>query len=256
MVPWFCVAHTTLLFRTSSAARTICLAILSERTFLCHVVTSVNSGRAGTGLGASSSSSSSSEWTVEVDHKWADLLENCHFDDSRLVHQFDDTILNRIHLMVKYEKLDKGARKTVITRFLKRANDGRGLSNIGTEYIDRFACVLLNDRQVSRLCKQADLWPQVVTSRSRIASPSPLHWRLRKAICVPLLTFLKLWQQMAISFRRRVTSGDNSLGYGPKNHRHSGYFRLGNFLLGTQKMWKLWKLHADYPSPSFHVQLR
>jgi len=83
-----------------------------------------------------------------MDHKWADLLENCHFDDSRLVHQFDDTILNRIHLMVKYEKLDKGARKTVITRFLKRANDGRGLSNISTEYIDRFACVLLNGRQV------------------------------------------------------------------------------------------------------------
>jgi hypothetical protein len=83
------------------------------------------------------------------------LLENCHFDDSRLVHQFDDTI----HLMVKYEKLDKGARKTVITRFLKRANDGRGLSNIGTEYIDRFACVLLNGRQVSRLCERADLWP-------------------------------------------------------------------------------------------------
>jgi hypothetical protein len=59
---------------------------------------------------------------------------------------------------MKYEKLDKDTRKTVITRFLERINDGRGLSNIGTEYIDRFACVLLNCRQVSGLCERGDLW--------------------------------------------------------------------------------------------------
>jgi hypothetical protein len=60
--------------------------------------------------------------------------------------------------MMNYEKLDKDARKTVITRFLERTNDGQGLSNIGTEYTDRFACVLLNGRQVSCLCERADLW--------------------------------------------------------------------------------------------------
>ena len=80
------------------------------------------------------------------------------FLTTNLVHHFDEAILNRIHLMMNYEKLDKDARKTVITRFLERTNDGQGLSNIGTEYVDRFACVSLNGRQVSCLCERADIW--------------------------------------------------------------------------------------------------
>ena len=73
------------------------------------------------------------------------------FLTTNLVHQFDDAILNRIHLMMRYDKLEKETRKTIVSRFLETTNDGRGLSDIGTEYGDRFACVLLNSRQVSRL---------------------------------------------------------------------------------------------------------
>ena len=68
---------------------------------------------------------------------------------TNLVHQFDDAILNRVHLTMKYEKLKKAARETIITHFLESVNGGQGLSNVGTEYVGRFACVPLNGRQVS-----------------------------------------------------------------------------------------------------------
>ena len=71
------------------------------------------------------------------------------FLTTNLVHQFDDTILNRIYLMMSYNKLEKEARKTIITRFLQCVNNGQGLSEIGTGYVERFACVSLNGRQVS-----------------------------------------------------------------------------------------------------------
>jgi hypothetical protein len=96
------------------------------------------------------------ELTLERNRLVAVFLRKMEYFDgvlfltTNLVHQFDDAILNRIHLMMKYEKLDKDTRKTVITRFLERTYDGRGLLNIGMEFIDRFACVLLNGRQVSR----------------------------------------------------------------------------------------------------------
>ena len=47
-----------------------------------------------------------------------------------LVHQFDDAILDRIHLVMEYDKLGKDARKTTIVQFLDSVNGGRGLSNI------------------------------------------------------------------------------------------------------------------------------
>jgi hypothetical protein len=129
---------------------------------------------------------------------------------------------------------------------LKRANDGRGLSNIGTEYIDRFACVLLNGRQVSRLCERADLWH--TSGGFQIKNSIAIVTALAAAkgdMCSSSHTSQALAANGNFIPASSDTSGDNSLGYGPKNHRHSGYFRLGNFLLGTQKMWKLWKLHAD-----------
>ena len=79
------------------------------------------------------------------------------FLTTNLVHQFDDAILNRIHLVMEYEKIGKDARKTIIIQFLDSVNGGRGLSNIGREYIDRFASVLLNVRQVSRLSSRRTL---------------------------------------------------------------------------------------------------
>lgn len=104
------------------------------------------------------------ELTLERNRLVAVFLRKMEYFDrvlfltANLVYQFDDAILNRIHLTMKYEKLNKEIRKTVITRFLERINNGRELSNIGTKYMDCFACLLLNGRQVSRRCERRDFW--------------------------------------------------------------------------------------------------
>ena len=102
------------------------------------------------------------EFTLEWNRLVAVFLRKLEYYDgvlfltTNLVHQFDDAILNRIHLVMSYNKLEKEARKTIITRFLQCVNNGQGLSEIGTEYVERFACVSLNGRQVSCLSSRAD----------------------------------------------------------------------------------------------------
>ena len=103
------------------------------------------------------------ELTLERNRLVAVFLRKLEYYDgvlfltTNLVHQFDDAILNRIHLMVRYDKLERDARKAIITRFLESANDDRRLLDIGTEYVDRFACVSLNGRQVSCRSSRARL---------------------------------------------------------------------------------------------------
>ena len=81
-----------------------------------------------------------------------EYYDGVFFLTTNLVQHFDDAILNRVHLMMRYDKLEKEARKTIFNRFLETTNGGRGLSDIGAEYVDRFACVLLNGRQVIKSC--------------------------------------------------------------------------------------------------------
>ena len=101
------------------------------------------------------------ELTLERNRLVAVFLRKLEYYDgvlfltTNLVHQFDDAILNRIHLVMSYDKLEKEARKTIITRFLQSVNNDRGLSEIGTEFVERFACVSLNGRQVSSLSSRA-----------------------------------------------------------------------------------------------------
>jgi ATP-dependent Clp protease ATP-binding subunit ClpA len=77
---------------------------------------------------------------------------------TNLVNDFDAAILNRIQLRMKYEDLDKNRRKTIIAQLLKKVNEGRGSSNISREYLDRFACVSLNGREVSCWCERGRHW--------------------------------------------------------------------------------------------------
>ena len=104
------------------------------------------------------------ELTLERNRLVAVFLRKLEYYDgvffltTNLVQHFDDAILNRIHLMMRYDKLEKEARKTIFNRFLENTNGGRGLSDTGTEYVDRFACVLLNGRQVSHVFRRRRLW--------------------------------------------------------------------------------------------------
>lgn len=143
------------------------------------------------------------------------------FLTTNLVHQFDDAILNRIHLMMKYEKLDKIARDTIITRFLESINDGQGSSNLGMGYIDRFASVLLNGRQVSRLSSRVKIW-LMMSLRSRTPLPLPLRWRMRKVRSFHLRTSHKLWRQTAISLRNPARHWTMRVSTTEVHAQHSG----------------------------------
>lgn len=67
---------------------------------------------------------------------------------TNLVDHFDSAILDRVHLRVQYHPLDRAARKEVLTGFLTSLRGRDGLSNFGTDYLDRFACMNVNGRQV------------------------------------------------------------------------------------------------------------
>ena len=48
--------------------------------------------------------------------------------------------------MMRYDKLKKKVRETIIIRFLESIDGRRGLSNIRTKYVKRFARISLNSR--------------------------------------------------------------------------------------------------------------
>jgi hypothetical protein len=88
------------------------------------------------------------------------------FLTANLVNQFDEAILSRVHLVLKYEQLDRNARKTITARFLMMAKTDRGPPSLSDEDIDRFAELNLNGRQVSMhaRCKRlqlTDYWFQI-----------------------------------------------------------------------------------------------
>jgi hypothetical protein len=59
------------------------------------------------------------------------------FLTTNLLYQFDDAILNRIHLVMKYEELDRDVRKTIIVHFLKMAKTDRGPPNLSDRALDQ-----------------------------------------------------------------------------------------------------------------------
>ena len=84
-----------------------------------------------------------------------EYFDGIMFLTTNTLSQFDDAVLDRIHLKMHYELLDKGMRKTIITRFLERT---RGGQNIDKNFLDRFAGIQLNGREVSYIRERRRLW--------------------------------------------------------------------------------------------------
>lgn len=84
-----------------------------------------------------------SELTLERNRLVAVFLRKLEYFDgilfltTNLVYQFDEAILNRIHLVMKYEELNRDARRTIMVRFLKMASSNRGPPSLGEEDLDR-----------------------------------------------------------------------------------------------------------------------
>ncbi|KAK5099459.1 hypothetical protein LTS08_006041 [Lithohypha guttulata] len=78
------------------------------------------------------------------------------FLTTNLIDHFDNALLDRIHLVMKYDDLDRTARNEVVTGFLERMPGGHRSSDISKDYLDRFACMKLNGRQIKNALAVAD----------------------------------------------------------------------------------------------------
>jgi hypothetical protein len=78
-----------------------------------------------------------------------EYFEGVQFLTTNQVIDFDAAVLNRMHLVLKYEDLTVNARRTIMVQFLKRVQTDRGPPNLSEEDLDRSAQVPLNGRQVS-----------------------------------------------------------------------------------------------------------
>ncbi len=82
-------------------------------------------------------------------------LEYCEgiiFLTTNRVSDFDEAILSRIHLMLKYDELGIGARSQIWEHFLYRARTSQGGAVMAREEMDRLATTDFNGRQVGLLC--------------------------------------------------------------------------------------------------------
>ena len=79
-------------------------------------------------------------------------LEYCKgimFLTTNRVAQFDEAILSRIHLMLRYDDLNQAARTTIWKHFLNRACTSKGQAEIKPDELSRLVTGKFNGRQVS-----------------------------------------------------------------------------------------------------------
>ncbi len=82
-------------------------------------------------------------------------LEYCDgimFLTTNRVSNFDDAILSRIHLMLKYHELGVGVRSQIWEHMLHRAHTSKGGAVVTRNEIGRLATTDFNGRQVGLLC--------------------------------------------------------------------------------------------------------
>jgi len=81
-------------------------------------------------------------------------LEYCNgimFLTTNRVANFDDAILTRIHLMLKYHELDANVRSQIWAHMLQRAHTSKGGAVVARKEIGRLATTEFNGRQVGLL---------------------------------------------------------------------------------------------------------
>jgi hypothetical protein len=67
------------------------------------------------------------------------------------VAEFDEAILTRVHLMLRFDELDSKSRRSIWNTFLNRANTSKGPADIKPSELERLIEVKLNGRQVRTL---------------------------------------------------------------------------------------------------------
>jgi SpoVK/Ycf46/Vps4 family AAA+-type ATPase len=80
-----------------------------------------------------------------------EYLDGIMFLTTNRVTEFDEAVLSRMHLMLKYEELSSEARKRIWGQFLSQMRTTYGAPNIRDEELERLVSSKLNGRQVGCL---------------------------------------------------------------------------------------------------------
>ncbi|KAF2180926.1 hypothetical protein K469DRAFT_729606 [Zopfia rhizophila CBS 207.26] len=81
-----------------------------------------------------------------------EYLNGIMFLTTNRVSEFDEAILTRIHLMLRYDELSTDARKQIWGHFLSRSRTSYGAPDIHDRELERLVSSKLNGRQVGCLC--------------------------------------------------------------------------------------------------------
>mgnify|MGYP001040056582 CR=1 FL=1 len=108
-----------------------------------------------------------------------EYYEGILFLTTNRVAEFDDAILSRIHLKIKYEKLTKEARREIWRCFLSKAYTHQGPSIISDSDLERLESIMLNGRDVSlTLTVGLSLCSLLFPTRSKTSRLSLMRWPL------------------------------------------------------------------------------
>jgi SpoVK/Ycf46/Vps4 family AAA+-type ATPase len=86
---------------------------------------------------------------VSVFLRKLEYCEGIMFLTTNRVSEFDEAILTRVHLMLRYDHLNQVARTTIWGHFLDRARTFKGPAEIKPKELSRLVTVKFNGRQVS-----------------------------------------------------------------------------------------------------------
>jgi SpoVK/Ycf46/Vps4 family AAA+-type ATPase len=86
---------------------------------------------------------------VSVFLRKLEYCEGIMFLTTNRVSEFDEAILTRVHLMLRFDDLNQVARTTIWGHFLDRARTFKGPAEIKPKELDRLVTVKFNGRQVS-----------------------------------------------------------------------------------------------------------
>ena len=129
-----------------------------------------------------SSYNSSHNRLVTIFLRKLEYYEGVLFLTTNRLMEFDEAILSRIHLKIKYLELTKDARRKIWENFLSKAHTSQGPAVVDAENLKHLELMKLNGREVSyTVAPNLDRRLTWCCDRSKILPPSPKRWLQRRA---------------------------------------------------------------------------
>ncbi|KAK3934407.1 hypothetical protein QBC46DRAFT_399876 [Diplogelasinospora grovesii] len=119
---------------------------------------------------------------VSVFLRKMEFCEAIMFLTTNRVTEFDEAILSRVHLAMKYANLDRDRRKLIWKIFLDRASNSHGKADISDKELDKLVRIEFNGRQVWLPGRYGVNFAN--ETRSKMSWPRRVLWPARRAGCV------------------------------------------------------------------------